>query len=262
MSFDNTGLTEIRMQKRSSWYGSYYVNPDIPEECVAKTCSICRKVLPAASFGRHAKGRFGLASRCRPCVKVYDSAVHNTITESGITRGVSRARDQIKRNIVRTSDQIKEDQERLRPSGDKKCRTCRTIKPLSEYYAHRSRIDGLSDICISCDSVRGHSRHTQAFVAYWTLRNIPNRCYLCDGPYEEIEHLIPVILGGDYGPENTRPVCIQCNRGPGGKHDTPLEKYIFKVNHPTKTRAQILYEIVMSGTWPFANTTPEEFTAL
>lgn len=50
------------------------------------------------------------------------------------------------------------------------------------------------------------------------------KCFCCDEFIDksrmEIEfgHIIPASKGGSYTPENIRPICIKCNRGPGGVH--------------------------------------------
>lgn len=44
------------------------------------------------------------------------------------------------------------------------------------------------------------------------------RCYVCAGPAEDMEHVIPIYKGGTHNADNVRPACRDCNRGPGGKH--------------------------------------------
>jgi 5-methylcytosine-specific restriction endonuclease McrA len=54
------------------------------------------------------------------------------------------------------------------------------------------------------------------------LRNWEERdlygCAFCGGPYEEIEHVMPLSRGGEHSLANIVPSCIKCNRGVGGKH--------------------------------------------
>lgn len=259
--FDTTGLIEIKMRKKNGWQGVWFTHPDRPATCVAKTCSACHEILSADSFGPFKKNRSGLQSMCNRCKRSYDNAWNN-VKVPGKSTSVGSLREKAKcsRNIGRTDEQLLADRAIKRPSGDKRCSTCRIVRPLKEYTLDRRRGDGLDVHCRTCKSVKGADKRTRAYIAYWTTNSIPLQCYLCSGPYEEVEHIIPISspIGIDT-PANTRPACIECNRGVGGKHGKPLEEYIFKVSHPTKTKAQILYEIVMSGTWPFANTTPEEF---
>lgn len=41
-------------------------------------------------------------------------------------------------------------------------------------------------------------------------------CVYCDGPWEELEHLIPVVLGGRHALENCAPCCTRCNLAGAG----------------------------------------------
>lgn len=43
-------------------------------------------------------------------------------------------------------------------------------------------------------------------------------CAFCGGPYEDIEHLVPLSKGGEHSIANLVPSCRDCNRGVGGKH--------------------------------------------
>ncbi len=42
-------------------------------------------------------------------------------------------------------------------------------------------------------------------------------CVFCDGPFEEIEHILPLSRGGEHSIANLVPSCVDCNRGVGGK---------------------------------------------
>lgn len=256
MTFDVTGLTEVKMQRADSsgWRGAYYVQG---KECIAKTCSSCRNVLSAEEFGRRKNRKYGLKSQCAGCDRATVTRVRSKVVD-GTRRSVVYNRRNAEKYRSRTPEELTADQVRLRPTGSKACNGCNIEKHLSAFYLLRLSPDGLTALCIDCTKQANYSKREDDFLSAWESLAIPLKCYLCGGPYEHIEHLIPKILGGVHGPENTRPACGKCNR-PGGKWNKPLEHYIFSVNHPTKTRAQILYEIVMSGTWPFALTTPEEF---
>lgn len=240
----------------------YYVLPTDLEQCIAKTCSQCREVRPVEEYSKDASRKFGINNVCKSC-GIHNSAIRvkSTSKIGNTTLNAESKRYTYLRNSSRTDEKILEDQIRKRPEGTKICKTCRETKELAEYYVCRSNGDGLQAECKACRKAKQLIRYSKPYVHYWTANNIPLRCYLCDGPYEEIEHLIPTSHPNGYDlPSNTLPACIKCNRGTEtGKWNTPLEEYIFKVNHPTKTRAQILHEIIMRGDWPFTNTTPLEF---
>ncbi|TXS47642.1 HNH endonuclease [Streptomyces sp. or43] len=42
-------------------------------------------------------------------------------------------------------------------------------------------------------------------------------CVFCGGPFEEIEHILPLSRGGEHSIANLVPSCVECNRGVGGK---------------------------------------------
>ena len=49
-----------------------------------------------------------------------------------------------------------------------------------------------------------------------------NRCAYCGGPYEHLDHVIPVSRGGSNWPANLRPACAKCN---GMKHSKKLQEW-------------------------------------
>ena len=44
-----------------------------------------------------------------------------------------------------------------------------------------------------------------------------NRCYLCGGPADAVDHVIPLALGGLHIPANLRPICHSDNSSKGGR---------------------------------------------
>lgn len=44
-----------------------------------------------------------------------------------------------------------------------------------------------------------------------------HKCIYCGGPFEEIEHMIPLSRGGTNWPANLAPSCLSCNRSKGTK---------------------------------------------
>ena len=61
-------------------------------------------------------------------------------------------------------------------------------------------------------------------------RRIPLECYVCEGPYEHSDHVIPAVLEGSNEPENLLPMCAYCNVS---KNGTPLLKWL-RDKHPEK----------------------------
>jgi 5-methylcytosine-specific restriction endonuclease McrA len=52
-------------------------------------------------------------------------------------------------------------------------------------------------------------------MAYWG-----NRCYMCGGPFEHVDHFIPLALGGPHCLSNLRPACGSCNSSKGARRVT------------------------------------------
>jgi 5-methylcytosine-specific restriction endonuclease McrA len=51
-----------------------------------------------------------------------------------------------------------------------------------------------------------------AKMAYWG-----NRCWMCGGPFEQVDHMIAIALGGPHVLANLRPACQSCNASKGAK---------------------------------------------
>lgn len=52
------------------------------------------------------------------------------------------------------------------------------------------------------------------------------RCVYCDGPYEQLDHAIPITRGGTNWPANMVPACTNCNLSKGNK--TPSEFAVYR----------------------------------
>lgn len=53
------------------------------------------------------------------------------------------------------------------------------------------------------------------------------KCAYCPGPYEELDHAIPISRGGPHCPANIRPACKPCNRSKGSR--TPKEWAAYRI---------------------------------
>jgi 5-methylcytosine-specific restriction endonuclease McrA len=49
-------------------------------------------------------------------------------------------------------------------------------------------------------------------MAYWG-----DRCWMCSGQYDEVDHVIPIALGGPHCLSNLRPACRSCNASKGAR---------------------------------------------
>lgn len=51
-----------------------------------------------------------------------------------------------------------------------------------------------------------------ARMAYWG-----DKCWMCRGPFEQVDHVKPLSKGGMHSLSNFRPACSSCNASKGGK---------------------------------------------
>lgn len=156
----------------------------------------------------------------------------------------------IEQRRLRTDLEIEADRLRLHPSGEKRCRRCGEMKSLSEFNGGITQHDALQSCCKGCDLISREERRVKAKSSYWQSVGIPIECYMCGGPYEDVEHVWSQSSGGPDVPQNTLPSCAACNRGPGGKHTQMLLTYLWKRYGATEASA-ILRKVVGWGVWPF-----------
>lgn len=237
-------LVEIKMRKTKGWQGSYYVLPDKPTVCVMKTCRDCREARPVEDFGRLLGARFDLPPRCLDCNQVW-----NRVRREGISQADSARRltSQYRR---RTDDQMLADRLRIRPTGTKRCKTCKVDKTLDAYTLCRGLGDGLQKTCRVCRASKDEDRRTKGSLIHWNSVGVPLECYICAGPFEEIEHVWCQSSGGPDVPQNTLPVCAECNHGQGGKHTSMLLPYLWQ-RLGARDASVILSRVVGYGVWPF-----------
>lgn len=136
---------------------------------------------------------------------------------------------------------------RLRARGvpAKSCARCFVILPLSAFPHDRSRSDGRFPQCRACHAAREAVRRTDPRVKaqaagngrkYRALRygaaydgHQPEDvfihwdeedlycCVVCGGPFEHIDHNVPLILGGGHELDNLVPLCADHNLAKSGK---------------------------------------------
>lgn len=58
----------------------------------------------------------------------------------------------------------------------------------------------------------GYTPLIESFTRDELIARHGDACYLCDGDWDQLEHVAPVSRGGEHSLENCRPVCEPCNR--------------------------------------------------
>lgn len=114
------------------------------------------------------------------------------------------------------------------PDGLRACLAgCGQLLPLEEFHRDASKRDGLQRRCKPCHADAQRRRRTGHTLPSWEERGLYS-CVYCSAPFDDVEHVIP-RAHADRVPDldlddvgNLVPSCWQCNRGPGGKYDTPV----------------------------------------
>ncbi|PAU90096.1 hypothetical protein CK505_12515 [Kocuria sp. WN036] len=118
----------------------------------------------------------------------------------------------------------------------KRCLKCSTEKALEDFARQAKAPDGRHPYCRDCDRVRrradraasphlsweanyrqrAHAYGNAAIVDPFTREDIVARygpdCWYCGGPFEELDHNIPIAANGPHSLENCRPSCSSCGR--------------------------------------------------
>lgn len=186
----------------------------------SKTCVYCQEYYPLHEFQKDRTGSDGLSSECKNCGKTRQA--RNRQTTKGYDSDAHKRRR--RRNLERTSDQVESDRLKARPTGKKKCKKCKTVHALDVFYNDRGAKDGLGDLCKPCSNETNRTIRRAPYLAYWNSRNIPQECYLCGGPYDHVDHVIPLELEGPDEMFNMLPMCTYHNVG---KRDTPLDQWLY-----------------------------------
>lgn len=205
---------------RQAAYRARNATKDPHTDPTLKRCPGCAQMLPRTAYRQKKTTADGLYPICRECAAQRDRE----------TRERRKAHNAAKN-----------------PYSDptpKRCSDCGQTRPRTDYLQDGSTADGLQRHCRECNVQR---------VREWELKNpdkrreivrardrrrrarkrqngtVPYReedvfaasdylCVYCGAPAEEVDHLIPIALGGADAPWNVVATCIACNRGPGGKH--------------------------------------------
>lgn len=233
MSVDISNLLAVPMKKRNGVsQGTRYFLDSV---LIARTCSWCSEIKYVDEFHKDSSKLYGIESTCKDCRLPYLRSIHVPKPPRPKSEPKPRSKEQnrvyrevqSKRLTSRTNEEILEDRNRLHPDGTKKCRTCRKHLPLSLFHNSIHRCDGLAAICSLCRAVKDREKARKRNIRYWESKRIPIECYVCGGPYEDSEHIIPLALEGPDTLSNMLPSCAECNRGIGGKHARPLKEWLF-----------------------------------
>ncbi|MGL4998067.1 MAG: HNH endonuclease [Cetobacterium sp.] len=226
-----------------------------------KDCSKCGEAKGPEHFYKNASRPSGVSDWCKSCMAEHYRGSADKIKDAARVRYQSnievmrerqrvnrdqdkhRERERLRRqsNNSRTPEQITEAQVRLRPGGVKTCRKCKVTLPLQTFRVNRGLADGLAADCTPC-AVSAQKRLQR--IAAFETRGLAS-CVYCSGPYQHIDHLYPVKLGGEDVRENLVPSCAPCNHRKGARHP---EDWVAQVL-PGRTIDELIQEWGAVKTW-------------
>lgn len=103
------------------------------------------------------------------------------------------------------------------PSTDFVCTHCRPIHELVTEHNARARQLNLP---------------ATLTARQWTetLKHFNQRCAYCNGPYECLEHFLPLSLEGGNTSDNCVPACTSCNTKKRNRHPSKIDKIFRQAN--------------------------------
>ncbi|HEY9413600.1 MAG TPA: HNH endonuclease signature motif containing protein [Pseudonocardia sp.] len=185
-------------------------------EC--KTCARCRELKPPTSFPKDHRRRDGLFPYCRECKQASDRASHARHKER--RNAAERARyvanpepyktrslvyyyanpDYVKQNVTNWAAANAERRTEIRRASATR-RYAVDPEPKREAWRRRH-----AAIRRGCAVYPFTPAQLVAKVAYWG-----ERCWICSGPYDAIDHVKPLAKQGPHMLANLRPICTPCN---------------------------------------------------
>lgn len=157
-----------------------------------KTCTQCGELKAQDAYYVRRASRGGLTPACKTCVKAQQAEYRATNV------------DRIKAYRATNADRIRAQQADYYKANVDRLKAYRAENPHTGWesdYRIRARKFGLVPVVESFTRAE--------MLAHW---NNGERCIYCDGPFQEIDHMIPVGLDGHHVISNVAPSCGPCNR--------------------------------------------------
>ena len=167
-----------------------------------KTCSACQLSQPYSNYYKDKAGRDGFKARCKSCIKRYEERNREHI------KAYKAAYHEKNREAVHVAQR-----EWYVANADyakAKAKQYRRDNPEKVSHGERHRTH------------KRRARMKYTVPQRWRKSaETPNRCYWCGGDiseYHEIDHIMPISLGGPVKDYNEVRACQDCNGAKWNKH--------------------------------------------
>lgn len=181
--------------------------------CAVKTCVRCSEEKPAGDFTKDKSRKDGLNPYCRECTRKGNrkSYVKNFATEKA--RKAQSYRDDPEKFLSRNRKwrAVNRDRERV----TNRAYYARNREMVREW--HKAYHQANPHVARACSSRRRALRIRQTIVEASTdqimqrMAYFGNKCWMCGGPFEHVDHVKPLSKGGPHMLANLRPACAPCN---------------------------------------------------
>lgn len=246
------------MRKSGDRVGFRYYSAE--EHLVCKTCLMCFEVYTVDKFGKHSYAKDGLSSKCRECLKTYNSEKYlKKILVNPEYKKIENSKISQKL-MTRTDSEVISDRVRLRTGSRKSCRKCRRSLSFDEFDLCRGNYDGLQHTCRVCRRNDRWDKTRGVHEEYWTAKDISLSCYVsgCEEYGNTSDHVIPIELEG---PDILSNLLPQCNSHNSGKNSRSLLKWL-QTYHPESLYGT-LTTVLSYGVSPWTYLdTPEEISTI
>lgn len=149
----------------------------------AKACSGCLTIQGLGAFPVHSSGLQGRLSRCKPCHRARQASLRQDPAYRAAERRQQRPYDR---------QRAQTDERRAYMLGRSQLR--RALEAGAEYDGHQP----------------------EDLFVHWDDEDL-YACICCGGPFEHVDHNVPLIRGGSHTLDNLVPLCESCNTSKQGR---------------------------------------------
>ena len=206
-----------------------------------RTCPRCSETKPIDGFGMNAAGRDGRGTYCKEC-KAFKNLEQRLIGR-GLLMRVPKNPTEKRCSVCREQKAIDSFYSRTDRPGAKQasCKTCQKKSSAEKYAENPSKAQAAAARWQAANAERAREvrlsyarnnrpaiyarKLARRAVERGAMQGSPvtaamiaakmqfhgNRCWMCKGPFEHVDHVKPIKLGGPHLLANLRPACASCN---------------------------------------------------